>query len=385
MVTRRALLGGAVGVSAVAATPFLASAFASTAFAAGPLRTRLVNDTGVYRNEEVTFYVVGTDLATGRQGFVKTPGVFTPATGDADVAVPLGAAGELEFALPPNFSGRVYFSLGERLTFPVVDGGGQPALQFPAGWVENDPSFGVLHDFVELTHNDAGIFLNTTAVDQFSIPVEVQTSGGREQVSGRMADGARDEIFAAFAGQPDFDALVVAGGLRVIAPGHGLDAGLFDDTYLDAHIDAVWQRYAGTDFVAQVQGTGDFTGRVVGDRFTFDRGVAAFDRPTTRDVLFCDGALVSPNDGVTGPVGAILCASLNRTTMLDSATGPVRDAAAFYGEERTNHYARILHDFVEDGRIYGFAFDDVADFASFHQESAPTEFVVRLTPFGTRV
>ncbi len=32
-----------------------------------------------------------------------------------------------------------------------------------------------------------------------------------------------------------------------------------------------------------------------------------------------------------------------------------------------------------------FACDDVAEFASFHQESAPTEFVVRLTPFGTRV
>jgi hypothetical protein len=37
------------------------------------------------------------------------------------------------------------------------------------------------------------------------------------------------------------------------------------------------------------------------------------------------------------------------------AAGPVRDDAAFYAEERTNHYSRILHEFTTDGPIYGFA------------------------------
>jgi hypothetical protein len=386
MVSRRAFLGAAFGAATVAATPFAASLFSSTAFAAGPLRTRFVNNTGTFRNDEVTFYVVGTDLSTGQQGFVKNPGVFTPAGGDgvADAAIALGNADELEFALPPNFSGRVYFSLGDRLEFKVVAGGNGAALQFPAGWVENDPSFGVLHDFVELTHNDLGIFTNATTVDQFSIPAEVRTSGTKEQVSGTMKAGARQRVAEALAGEPGFEQLLVADGLRVIAPGHALDGGRFPATYFDPYVDQVFQKYAGEDFTASVEGKGEFTGRVAGDSFVFDRGVAPFARPKTRDVLFCDGALVSPNDGVTGPIGAILCASLNRTTMLDAATGPVRDAGAFYQEEITNHYSRVLHENAEDGRAYGFAFDDVAEFASFHQESAPTEFVVRLTPFGPR-
>ncbi len=148
----------------------------------------------------------------------------------------------------------------------MVSGGNGAALQFPAGWVQNDPSFTVLHDFVELTHNEFGIFTNATMVDQFSIPAEVRTSASNETVSGTMKEGARQRIVDALAGEPGFERLVVADGLRVI----------------------------------------------------------------------------------------------------------------------TNHYARVLHDNSEDSRAYGFAFDDVAEFASFHQEAAPTEFVVRLTPFGPR-
>ena len=53
---------------------------------------------------------------------------------------------------------------------------GGSALQFPAGWVSSDPSFGVLHDWIEFTFNDAGMFCNTTMVDMFSIPLSVSLS-----------------------------------------------------------------------------------------------------------------------------------------------------------------------------------------------------------------
>ena len=40
-----------------------------------------------------------------------------------------------------------------------------------------------------------------------------------------------------------------------------------------------------------------------------------------------------------------------------------------------------MHAATEDGKAYGFAFDDVADFASYIQDTAPTGIRLTLTPF----
>jgi hypothetical protein len=60
---------------------------------------------------------------------------------------------------------------------------------------------------------------------------------------------------------------------------------------------------------------------------------------------------------------------------------PTTDPVAFYRTTVTNHYARALHAATVDGRAYGFAFDDVAGFASCIQDSAPTGIGLTLTPF----
>ena len=63
------------------------------------------------------------------------------------------------------------------------------------------------------------------------------------------------------------------------------------------------------------------------------------------------------------------------------AVQPTADPAEFYPTELTNHYAKAMHAATEDGRAYGFAFDDVADFASYIQDTAPTALRLTLTPF----
>lgn len=98
-------------------------------------------------------------------------------------------------------------------------------------------------------------------------------------------------------------------------------------------------------------------------------------------MLFCDGKLAAPNDGTTGPVAAILGAALNRTTLRDHADQPVTGASAFYGTDISNHYARVMHEVSEDGRAYGFAFDDVSGFASYIEDRAPQQLTLTLTPF----
>jgi hypothetical protein len=278
-------------------------------------------------------------------------------------------------------SGRIYVSLGQKLKLrAVTDGAGNPALQYPAGWVSSDPNYPVLHDCAEFTYNASGMFCNTTMVDMFSVPLSIRLTGARDQTTGTLRDGGRAAAFAAVRQAEGFGKLVVD-DTRVIAPGHGLDAGLFAGDYFAPYIDEVWSTYTGKDLtVATAAGT--FTGRVRGGKLTFAGPAAvSFDRPSTRDVLFCDGALAAPNDGTTGPVAAVLGAGFNRSTLLAAAAQPATDASSFYRTAVTNHYAAAMHAATVDGRAYGFAFDDVADFASYIQDTAPTGVRLTLTPF----
>jgi hypothetical protein len=40
----------------------------------------------------------------------------------------------------------------------------------------------------------------------------------------------------------------------------------------------------------------------------------------------------------------------------------------------------VLHGNTVDGKAYGFAYDDVAKFASYVQDGQPSRFIVTLTP-----
>ncbi|MFC9887775.1 glycoside hydrolase family 64 protein [Streptomyces pilosus] len=353
--------------------------------AAASLPLTIVNNSGSFDNAGVHLYVVGN--ADGRQVRLTPEGNVVPIAasdngpdGFTDYAISLSGSGETKLSLP-HMSGRIYVSLGAKLKFKAVtDGNGDAALQYPAGWVTSDPNYGVLHDCAEFTYNSAGMFCNTTMVDMFSVPLSIRLTGAADQVTGTVREGGRAAAFAAVREQEAFSRLVVD-DTRIIAPGHGLDAGLFAGDYLAPYIDEVWSTYTGRDLKVTTN-AGTFTGRVRGERFTFDGPAqVSFAKPSTRDVLFCDGALAAPNDGTTGPVAAVLGAGFNRSTLLSHPDQPTADASVFYRTELTNHYSKAVHTATEDGRAYGFAFDDVADFASYIQDTAPTGLRLTLTPF----
>ncbi|QOV40679.1 glycosyl hydrolase [Streptomyces ferrugineus] len=383
-------LGGAAVAVPAAATmgPYAlagTSAGNGAPAAAGPLPLTIVNDSGSFGNANVHLYIVGNQ--DGRQVRVTPDGTLAPIAlsdngpdGFTDYAISLAGSGETRLSLP-HMSGRIYVSLGEKLKFKAVtDGNGNAALQYPAGWVTSDPNYPVLHDCAEFTYNASGMFCNTTMVDMFSVPLSIRLTGAEDQTTGKLRAGGRAAAFAAVRQVEEFARLVVD-DTRVIAPGHGLDAGLFAKDYLAPYIDEVWSTYTGRDLTVTTN-AGAFTGRVRGDRFTFDGPAqVSFAKPSTRDVLFCDGNLAAPNDGTTGPVAAILGAGFNRSTLLSHPAQPTTDAAAFYRTDLTNHYAKAMHTATEDGRAYGFAFDDVADFASYIQDTAPTGITLTLTPF----
>ncbi|MEW1655341.1 beta-1,3-glucanase family protein [Streptomyces sp. NPDC093707] len=384
MITRRTLLGG---LTAGAATAALAgrAAGAPVPRAAGPLPLHVVNDSGAYANTSVWIYVIGT--AGDQQVHLTPDGRLAPVAladngpdGFTDYAVPLAAGGTTTVNLSP-MSGRIYVALGSKLKIKAVtDGNGRPALATPAGWVAGDPNYNVLHDSVEFTYDAGGMHCNTTMVDMFSVPISLRLTGAADQTTGTLKDGARDKIFADVKAAAGFDRLVI-GDRRVIAPSHGLEAGLFAADYFAPAIDEAWSAYAAKDLTVKTV-AGTFTGRTGGGQLTFHGpGTVSFAKPSTRDVLMCDGALAAPNDRIRGPIAAVLGSALNRSTLAGHATQPVTDPAAFYQAQRTHHYARAMHAATRDGKAYGFPFDDVGNFAAYVEDHAPKDLTLTLTRF----
>jgi hypothetical protein len=393
--SRRAFLGrigaGAAGAAALGVLgrpAFAAGRPLVRPRAGGPLATTIVNNSGNYANSSVWFYIVGTNLGTGAQSYVAPDGTLTAVSasdngsdGYADLSIPLAGSGNTTINLPANMSGRVYFSLGDKLKFKVVtDGSGNAALQYPAGWVSSDPSYSVMHDWIEFTYNDGGMYCNTTMVDMFSVPLAINLAGSANQTTGTLVSGGRANIFSGIAANSDYAPLIVNNDLRVIAPGHGIDSGIFSSTYFDDYINQVWSQYTGSTLTVTTN-AGAYTGQVSGSTLNFSGGVAPFNKPTTLDAFYCNGALAAPNDGVTGPVAAVLGAAINRGTLLSNSSQPTTDASAFYTNAVSNHYSQVMHQNTQDGKAYGFPFDDVASFAAYVQDGAPSSWTLTLTPF----
>lgn len=385
-------------LAALAVSLSLASA-TTPAAAVGPDRLPfdIVNQSG--RGEEVFLYVVGVDLGSGRLGSVSQDGTFTPWSGGTnppspapDVSIRMGGSGSTTTVnVPRGFSGRLYMSFGERLPFALTPDG----LVQPAPWAPGDPSENILFDWSEFTYNDAGLWLNSSQVDMFAVPHSVQVTGsdGATSKTGELEPGGRNAVIDGVRNQEGWGGLVRTRGdgtvLRVLAPGKGADSGSFDPNYLDPYIAEAWAAYESRTLTVQPFGDRPdvkFFGRTTGTTMTFTdtsgAQVASFQRPSTSNVWGCDGNLGAPNDQVVGPIARTLCAALHRSTLGRLDVQPSGTAADFYQGALTNHYSRLVHENMVDGRAYGFAFDDVQAQESLVHSGDPRRAGITLTPFG---
>jgi hypothetical protein len=390
LLTAAAALAVAVPVAVVAVIP-------PAAAAVDPLPVTVTNNTG--RSDPLYLYVLSENLSSKAMGYVNASGVFTPWSGGAippspapDVAIPGPAnGGSVTLRIPRGVNGRIYFSFGEKLRLLLVPGG---KLVQPAPWVSGDGNFNILLDWSEFTYDNAGLFLNSSQVDQFAIPhvVNVTGSTGFHETGRVVADG-RNRIINGVAGQADFDRTIVRRSdgtvLRVLAPGKALDGGFMSATYLDSYITSAWNAYAGrTLTVRPFEDTpsNQFFGRTSGNVMTFTNPsgaqVASFTKPSTADVWDCDGNLAAPNDQVVGPIARTLCAALHRSTLGRFDVEPNYTSSNFYQGSITNHYSRIVHANMVDGKAYGFPFDDVGHFESLVKDPSPNSAGIILTPFG---
>jgi hypothetical protein len=377
----------------------ITAAVASPAQAVGPsvLPVSVTNNTG--RGEATYLYVIGVQLSSGRLGYVNQGGTFTPWTGGQippspapDVSIPgPGNGGSTTINFPRGFSGRVYFSFGEKLKLFITPDG----FVQPAPWAAGDANRNILFDWSEFTYNADGLWLNSTQVDMFAIPhaVTVTGSNGATSRTGDVVNNGRNTILDAIRAQSGWANTIYTRSdgtvLRALAPGKAIEAGALPSNYLDPYINTAWNAYAGktltvTPFLDQPNTK--YFGRTSGNvmNFTNSAGqqVASFNRPSSGSVFGCAGDLPAPNDLVVGPISRSICAALNRGTLGTLDTQPTTNPADFYKSNPTNHYSRIIHANMADGMAYGFPFDDVANQESLVYNGDPRSAGIILSPFG---
>ncbi|MGK5684337.1 beta-1,3-glucanase family protein [Actinoplanes sp. URMC 104] len=395
MRTRTAWLS-VVAALAVAA-PVAAVTIPASAASPAVLPLTVTNNTG--RGDAVFLYVIGT--LNGRWGYVNAGGAFTPwpagglpPTPAPDVAMAGPAnGGSTTIRIPKGLSGRVYMALRDKIKFFLTPDG----FVQPAPWAPGDPNYNTLFDTSEFTFNDSGLWLNSSQVDFFGIPhaVTVTNGAGQTKRTGDVVNDGRNRVINAIKAQPGWERSVITRSdgtvLRVLAPGKATDAGLFPTNYLDAYISSAFASYTTRTLTVvprQAEPNRKFFGRTVGTtmRFTDSSGaeVATVDKPTTANVWGCDGVFNAPNVApfIQSEVRRTICTALVRGTLGTSTQEPVYDANAFYKNSAPNHYSRIIHANMADGKAYGFAYDDVGGFESLVNDGDPQQAGIIMSPFG---
>ena len=350
------------------------------------------------RGDQVYVYDIGTLLATGQQGWADANGTFhawpagaqppIPAP-DASIAGP--ANGKSLTLRMPQFSGRVYFSYGQKLVFKLTTGGlVQPAVQNPS-----DPNENILFNWTEYTLNSSGLWINSTQVDMFSAPyaVGVKLPDGTTKSTGHLKPGGYTNVFKALQGQPGgWGNLIQTRSdgtvLRALAPGHGIENGALPAGVMSDYVNRVWKKYSASTLTVTPfadQPNTKYYGKVSGNvmNFTNSSGavVTSFQKPDSDSIFGCYKLLDAPNDQVRGPISRTLCAGYNRATLLTDSNQPDTNSADFYKDVDSNQYARKIHAQMVDGKSYAFAFDDVANFESLVNDGNPQQAFITLDPF----
>ncbi|MFC9056944.1 glycoside hydrolase family 64 protein [Streptomyces sp. NPDC057074] len=393
---RRRLL--AVATAAGLAGTLLTFGASAPADAAVPATIPLKITNNSSRGEAVHIYNLGTSLTTGQQGWADANGTFhpwpaggNPPTPAPDASIPGPAAGQTKTIRIPKLSGRIYFSYGQKLDFRLTTGGlVQPAVQNPS-----DPNRNILFNWSEYTLNDSGLWLNSTQVDMFSAPytVGVQRGDGSVTSAGKLKAGGYNAVFNALRAQSGWGGLIQTRPdgtvLRALSPLYGLETGALPASVLNDYINRVWQKYSTSTLTVTPFGDQPNTkyfGRVSGNVMNFTNGsgavVTSFQKPDASSVFGCHRLLDAPNDLVRGPISRTLCAGFNRSTLLSNPNQPDPSAANFYKDSVTNHYARIIHDRMADGKAYAFAFDDVGNHESLVHDGNPVQAQLTLDPLS---
>ncbi len=360
----------------------------------GLTKFNVVNKTGKPDNQ-VYWAIIGKDWNTDQFVHVDINGALIPMS-IGDNVVPKNGRNYANYfhslaqtksiTIPAINSARLLMSVGSPMYIWVnKDINGK--IGYAGANIENpdDANIDVLFDFGEFAilgkdKSLQGIFINTTRVDHFGFPVQLNVTGldGFNQTVGESLTETRAELFARFITETPlpFNGLAQAphAPYRIIAPAHAtFQTGGPNADYLKGYIDQVWEQYRHQPLILNLQnGWPTFTGNVVGDSFVFTDGAGTYKinaKPTTSMAMLGNGVL-DDSSGASGLVRdkqlqlqAQVCAALNRRVAHRDGKD-WHNSAFFYPEGQTaNYFTKFWHDHSINGLAYGFSYDDVGSYS----------------------
>ncbi|HTV83881.1 MAG TPA: beta-1,3-glucanase family protein [Dyella sp.] len=362
----------------------------------GYIVTDLNNNTnGHWSDSQIYVEILGNDPVTGVLSWVNYNGTLTPAnvadnTASNALVAPNGqtypnyaftlAQANHTLLLPPLTAGRIYISEGSPLYMSIVAGanGGNNGYAGPNPLNTTDPNINVHYDWYEFTYgSNGGIFINTTQVNQFGLPLLLDVWASNETF--HMQVGINESI--ANIDQEYINQTPAAfhtpapNNLRIIAPAQTtFGNGGTNGNYFDSYIANAWTQYGTAPLTLTVSGR-QFTGTASGSTLTFSEvnpsaanvgETFVVQQPSTQDILQCAGTMAS---GVAGGTpqqqdeNAIqlqlenqICAATNRGVLL--TPGSWANASTYYQSSPANFYSWFWHQHSVGGLAYGFSYDD---------------------------
>ncbi|KAI1382497.1 glycoside hydrolase family 64 protein [Hypoxylon trugodes] len=344
--------------------------------------------TNNYQGSPVFAYLSGRDSA-GSIVFLTTNGtwyypVLSSGAGHQRVdplaiLLPLNEySPHLDVTIPDSLiSGRVWVATGE-LPFYISTNDGATAMQLiePSVYNDEDPSAVVSWGFLELTYTEGvDVYANLSFVDFVGFLLglfltladgTVQTVAGphKDAVSG-MCNALR--VQATQDNHPWDELCVVdrdSQPIRIVSPSKTANASLLQGYYAH-YVDRVWDRYTSQDLFINTQSDAGLVPCRVSEEVLRCQGDnRGYSRPSEADIWGCSSgpfAIAEEDNAIHRAVVPRLCAAFTRSTLLvdGGAVQPSVNSGQYYAESPTNHYSRLVHQFLADGKGYAFPYDDV--------------------------
>jgi beta-galactosidase len=361
----------------------------------GSIVTDLNNNTnGAWADNQIYVEILGINPATGALSWVNYNGTVTAANVSDNTAANalVGPNGQTypnyaftlaqshQLTLPALTSGRIYISEGSPLYMSIVAGanGGNNGYAGPNPLNATDPNINVHYDWYEFTYGtNGGIYINTTQVNQFGLPLLLDVWGSNETF--HMQAGINESIAnidQEYVSQtPAAFHTPAPNSLRILAPAATtFNTGGTNGNYFASYIQSAWTQYSATPLTVTLNGR-QFTGTTSGSTFTFAEvnpaaanagEVFTVMQPSTQDILGCAGTMatgVAGNSTQQQDENAIqlqlenqICAATNRGVLLTPAAWAT--AAAYYQSSPANFYSQFWHNHSVGGLAYGFSYDD---------------------------
>lgn len=339
----------------VSQAPLTGGIAADQVAAPGPtLQVALVNNmagtincyvTGQAINNNYAVYLLRSD---GKTPYYPTSPASTGTALSADCSIPV-PPGTKTITIPQTAGGRIWFSVGDTLTFLLNPG---PALVEPSVTNEADPNIKISWAFAEFTFNWSQLYANITYVDfvAFPIALSLTNASGNVTTVGGMAASGLDNICSDLQAQSNTDGMagwrnliVTSNGknLRALSPNNGMmmHPGDFND-YYDPYVKEVWSRYTTQPLNIAASGF-NVTGQTSASTGQLVLGGESFSKPSTADVFSSNsGPFETGSSELRNQIIPQLAAAFNRSTLLSSSTQPTA-VNQFYQNRITNHFSRV--------------------------------------------